>query len=312
MAYTSFIQQKTITTKTYDISSNVPIYSIDYEKIRKIFIDLGLNWNNGDKILFLNNNYNQNGIKFIYIESENKEYMRFFINPCVNNIIIGTNDLGSLNKRYPRNEIFNFGYGGAQINKKYPYDINIQYVKTKNSIIFGLYDTFLGKSLTNQDHTNFHLKNFNFVITNFKNINTNQIKKGFLFTNDTIHAQQGTSGDYMIPEEQRQYVFLEDEENLISIPTQNSNSNIIGSNKLCSLVPFSFLNPNDNNFYIAEDVYLNTPYIPNYSGFSDIITTDNNKYLSLAIPGFNNNKKDEAQYKNFMKFYIDITTAETA
>ena len=107
-------------------------------------------------------------------------------------------------------------------------------------------------------------------------------------------------------------LLVKDEENLISIPTQNSNSNIIGSNKLCSLVPFSFLNPNDNNFYIAEDVYLNTPYIPNYSEFSDIITTDNNKYLSLAIPGFNNNKKDEAQYKNFMKFYIDITTAETA
>ena len=43
MAYTSFIQQKTITKKTYDVSSNNPIYSIDYEKIRKIFIDLGLN-----------------------------------------------------------------------------------------------------------------------------------------------------------------------------------------------------------------------------------------------------------------------------
>ena len=65
MAYTSFIQQKTITKKTYDISSNAPIYSIDYEKIRKIFIELNLNWNNGDKILFFNNNHNQNGIKFI-------------------------------------------------------------------------------------------------------------------------------------------------------------------------------------------------------------------------------------------------------
>ena len=305
MAYTSFIQQKTITTKTYDISSNVPIYSIDYEKIRKVFIDLGLNWNNGDKILFLNNNYNQNGIKFIY--RENGDTMSFFINPCIDSIIIGTNDLGSYNKRYPRNEIFNFG----QVNKKLPWDINIQYIKTKNSIIFGLYDTFLGQSVYNQ-YLNFHLKNFNFAITNFKNINTNQIKKGFLFTNNTLHTQQGYNGDSIMPEEQRQYVFLEDEKNLISIPTQNSNSNIIGSNKLCSLVPFSFLNPNDNNFYIAEDVYLNTPYIPNYSEFSDIITTDNNKYLSLAIPGFNYNKKDEAKYKNFMKFYIDITTAETA
>ena len=305
MAYTSFIQQKTITTKTYDISSNVPIYSIDYEKIRKVFIDLGLNWNNGDKILFLNNNYNQNGIKFIY--RENGDTMSFFINPCIDSIIIGTNDLGSYNKRHPRNEIFNFG----QVNKKLPWDINIQYIKTKNSIIFGLYDTFLGQSVYNQ-YLNFHLKNFNFAITNFKNINTNQIKKGFLFTNNTLHTQQGYNGDSIMPEEQRQYVFLEDEKNLISIPTQNSNSNIIGSNKLCSLVPFSFLNPNDNNFYIAEDVYLNTPYIPNYSEFSDIITTDNNKYLSLAIPGFNYNKKDEAKYKNFMKFYIDITTAETA
>ena len=308
MAYTSFIQQKTITTKTYDISSNAPIYSIDYGKIRKIFIDLGLSWNDGDKILFLNNNYNQNGIKFMYYEDKSYHIMRFIINPCIDNIIIGTNDLGSSGKRYPRNEIFNFG----TVNKKLPWDINIQYIKTKNSIIFGLYDTFLGQSLLNNQYYNFHLKNFNFVITNFKNINTNQIKKGFLFTNDTLHTQQETSGDTIMPNEQRQYVFLEDEKNLISIPTQNSNSNIIGSNKLCSLVPFSFLNPNDNNFYIAEDVYLNTPYIPNYSEFSDIITTDNNKYLSLAIPGFNYNKKDGAQYKNFMKFYIDITTAETA
>ena len=308
MAYTSFIQQKTITTKTYDISSNVPIYSIDYEKIRKIFIELNLNWNNGDKILFLNNNHNQNGIKFIYTESGNNNSAQLFINPCVDNIIIGTNDLGSYNKRYPRNEIFNFG----TVNKKLPWDINIQYIKTKNSIIFGLYDTLLGQSLLNPQYSNFHLKNFNFAITNFKNINTNQIKKGFLFTNNTLHTNMGFSGDSIMPAEQRQYVFLEDEENLISIPTQNANSNNIGSNKLCSLVPFSFLNPNDNNFYIAEDVYLNTPYIPNYSEFSDIITTDNNKYLSLAIPGFNYNKQDGAQYKNFMKFYIDITTAETA
>lgn len=306
MAYTSFVQQKTITTKTYDISTNVPIYSIDYEKIRKIFIELNLNWNNGDKILFLNSNHNQNGIKFIYTESGDSAQL--FINPCVDNIIIGTNDLGSFNKRHPRNEIFNFGL----VDKRHPWDINIQYIKTKNSIIFGLYDTFLGQSVGNSQYYNFHLKNFNFAITNFKNINTNQIKKGFLFTNNTLHTQQGYNGDSIMPAEQRQYVFLEDEENLISIPTQNSNSNIIGSNKLCSLVPFSFLNPNDNNFYIAEDVYLNTPYIPNYSEFSDIITTDNNKYLSLAIPGFNYNKKDEAQYKNFMKFYIDITTAETA
>lgn len=306
MAYTSFIQQKTITTKTYDISSNVPIYSIDYEKIRKIFIELNLNWNNGDKILFLNNNHNQNGIKFIYTESG--DVAQLFINPCVDNIIIGTNDLGSYNKRHPRNEIFNFG----TVNKKLPWDINIQYIKTKNSIIFGLYDTFLGQSVPNSQYHNFHLKNFNFAITNFKNINTNQIKKGFLFTNNTLHTTLGYTGDIIMPAEQRQYVFLEDEENLISILTQNANSNNIGSNKLCSLVPFSFLNPNDNNFYIAEDVYLNTPYIPNYSEFSDIITTDNNKYLSLAIPGFNYNKKDDIQYKNFMKFYIDITTAETA
>ena len=306
MAYTSFIQQKTITTKTYDISSNVPIYSIDYEKIRKIFIELNLNWNNADKILFLNNNHNQNGIKFIYIESG--DYAQLFINPCVDNIIIGTNDLGSYNKRHPRNEIFNFG----PVNKKLPWNINIQYIKTKNTIIFGLYDTFLGQSILNPQYSNFHLKNFNFAITNFKNINTNRIKKGFLFTINTLHTTLGFSGDIIMPAEQRQYVFLEDEKNLISIPTQNANSNNIGSNKLCSLVPFSFLNPNDNNFYIAEDVYLNTPYIPNYSQFSDIITTDNNKYLSLAIPGFNYNKQDGAQYKNFMKFYIDITTAETA
>ena len=303
MAYTSFIQQKTITTKTYDISSNAPIYSIDYEKIRKIFIDLGLNWNDEDKILFLNNNYNQNGIKFIY--REYSRYTYFYINPCINSIIIGTNDSGSYDKRYYRNEIFYFNS-----EKSLPWDINIQYIKTKNSIIFGLYDTFLGQSILNPQYSNFHLKNFNFAITNFKNINTNQIKKGFLFTNDTIHTN-GYS-EYIAPAEQRQYVFLEDEKNLISIPTQNANSNNIGSNKLCSLVPFSFLNPNDNNFYIAEDVYLNTPYIPNYSEFSDIITTDNNKYLSLAIPGFNYNKQDGAQYKNFMKFYIDITTAETA
>ena len=305
MAYTSFIQQKTITTKTYDISSNAPIYSIDYEKIRKIFIELNLNWNNEDKILFLNNNHNQNGIKFIYTKYGN--YVRFFINPCVDNTIIGTNDLGSYDKRHPRNEIFNF-----EVDKRLPWDINIQYIKTKNSIIFGLYDTFLGQSVLNNQYNNFHLKNFNFAITNFKNINTNQIKKGFLFTNNTLHTNMGYNGDSIMPAEQRQYVFLEDEENLISIPTQNANSNNIGSNKLCSLVPFSFLNPNDNNFYIVEDVYLNTPYIPNYSEFSDIITTDNNKYLSLAIPGFNYNKKDDAQYKNFMKFYIDITTAETA
>lgn len=303
MAYTSFIQQKTITKKTYDISSNTPMYSIDYEKIRKIFIDLGLNWNDEDKILFLNNNYNQNGIKFIY--REYSRYTYFYINPCINSIIIGTNDSGSYDKRYYRNEIFYFNS-----EKSLPWDINIQYIKTKNSIIFGLYDTFLGQSALNSQYSNFHLKNFNFAITNFKNINTNQIKKGFLFTNDTIHIN-GYS-ENIAPAEQRQYVFLEDEKNLISIPTQNSNSNIIGSNKLCSLVPFSFLNPNDNNFYIAEDVYLNTPYIPNYSEFSDIITTDNNKYLSLAIPGFNYNKKDDAQYKNFMKFYIDITTAEIA
>ncbi|MCI7206751.1 MAG: hypothetical protein MSA15_12290 [Clostridium sp.] len=307
MAYTSFIQQKTITKKTYDVSTNTPIYSIDYEKIRKIFIDLGLNWNDGDKILFLNNNYNQNGIKFIYRESDNNRYMIFSVNPCIDNIIIGTNDLGSYNKRHPRNEIFYF-----DSEKKLLWDINIQYIKTKNSIIFGLYDTFLGQSLLNPQYSNFHLKNFNFAITNFKNINTNQIKKGFLFTNNTLHTYMGSSGDAIMPKEQRQYVFLEDERDLISIPTQNSNSNSIGSNKLCSLVPFSFLNPNDNNFYIAEDVYLNTPYIPNYSQFSDIITTDNNRYLSLAIPGFNYNKKDDAQYKNFMKFYIDITTAETA
>ena len=305
MAYTSFIQQKTITTKTYDISSNAPIYSIDYEKIRKIFIDLGLNWNNEDKILFLNNNYNQNGIKFIY--REYISYTYFYINPCINSIIIGTNDSGSYDKRYYRNEIFYF-----DSEKSLPWDINIQYIKTKNSIIFGLYDTFLGQSVLNNQYCNFHLKNFNFAITNFKNINTNQIKKGFLFTNNTLHTNMGYAGDSIMPAEQRQYVFLEDEENLISIPTQNANSNNIGSNKLCSLVPFNFLNPNDNNFYIAEDVYLNTPYIPNYSEFSDIITTDNNKYLSLAIPGFNYNKKDDAQYKNFMKFYIDITTAEIA
>ena len=305
MAYTSFIQQKTITTKTYDVSTNAPIYSIDYEKIRKIFIDLGLNWNNEDKILFLNNNYNQNGIKFIYRE-DSYDNMSFFINPCIDSIIIGTNDSGSYGKRYPRNEIFNFG----TVDKKLPWDINIQYIKTKNSIIFGLYDTLLGQSLLNPQYSNFHLKNFNFAITNFKNINTNQIKKGFLFTNDTIHIN--SYSESIAPAEQRQYVFLEDEKNLISIPTQNANSNNIGSNKLCSLVPFSFLNPNDNNFYIVEDVYLNTPYIPNYSQFSDIITTDNNKYLSLAIPGFNYNKKDGDQYKNFMKFYIDITTAETA
>ena len=84
MAYTSFIQQKTITKKTYNVSTNTPIYSIDYEKIKKIFIDLGLNWNNEDKILFLNNNYNQNGIKFIYREdSYDKNYIRFFINPTI-------------------------------------------------------------------------------------------------------------------------------------------------------------------------------------------------------------------------------------
>ena len=305
MAYTSFIQQKTITKKTYNVSTNTPIYSIDYEKIKKIFIDLGLNWNNEDKILFLNNNYNQNGIKFIYREDSYND-MHFFINPCIDSIIIGTNDLGSYGKNYPRNEIFNFG----SVDKKLPWDINIQYIKTKNSIIFGLYDTFLGQSILNPQYSNFHLKNFNFAITNFKNINTNQIKKGFLFTNDTIHIN--SYSENIAPAEQRQYVFLEDEKNLISIPTQNANSNNIGSNKLCSLVPFSFLNPNDNNFYIAEDVYLNTPYIPNYSEFSDIITTDNNKYLSLAIPGFNYNKQDGAQYKNFMKFYIEITTAETA
>ena len=197
MAYTSFIQQKTITTKTYDISSNAPIYSIDYEKIRKIFIDLGLNWNDEDKILFLNNNYNQNGIKFIY--REYSRYTYFYINPCINSIIIGTNDSGSYDKRYYRNEIFYFNS-----EKSLPWDINIQYIKTKNSIIFGLYDTFLGQSILNPQYSNFHLKNFNFAITNFKNINTNQIKKGFLFTNNSLHTNMGYAGDNIMPAEQRQ------------------------------------------------------------------------------------------------------------